>query len=196
MPGYAHRGAWTLGAVLLFAAAAAGLAWHGARSRVFAPAPVTRLVASQAEASALWRGLGLRGRTLLWFDDYPMALLALDPGQPGTADPSDAMGHAIQHNVIRRAYLVLPEARWARFRERAALYLPLQPVPEAPAPVALHTLSGIPFVAVTPSSLPRLDEPVLVWVNGALYDLPQAAAALQARGLTADVVVALQGGGG
>jgi hypothetical protein len=137
----------------------------------------------------VWREQGVRGRTLVLFDDYPLALL----GSTGEPAPANFVGWGIRSNVVRRVYLVIPDDRWEEFQRRRALYLAYREVPGNPGAIYLFTFSGVPLVAVTPSSLPALDEDALVVVNLARFELRDAAGILARRRIGADVLVAIQG---
>lgn len=191
------RAAWTAGVVLAAALVLGGAGWRGHRARTFAPPPpggppAVLAVASPEQAVLAWRAAGLRGRTLVLFGGYPHFHTTWQ-GWSGGAGLSDAnwLDTAIFENVVRRIYWVMPEADWPGFRRQAATYSAIEEVPEAPAPVSLYTASGVPLLAVTPSALPALEEPVLAFVDAARFAPPAAEAAVAARGLRCDLAVIL-----
>jgi len=184
---YRHRTSCTLAAILLFAAVVVAANALGHRSRVFAPTRTTHVVASPQEAAQIWEEKQVKGRTLLLFDDFPHDL-AVEPldGQP---PPSRLVRHGIFRNVVRRIYLVVPDARWEEFQRGASMYGFLREVPGIARARYLFTLSGVPTIAVNASSLPSLREDALVYVNDGAFDYAQAAALLARKGITSDVMV-------
>jgi hypothetical protein len=193
---YENRLAWSVGAVLLLAGVAIAMHLHGLGGRAFARSRTTHVVEAPGQAPLIWEEQRVRGRTLLLFDDYPLALLESGSPAAGPPEPSNVVGYAVHQNLVRRIYLVVPDARWEEFQRRKAMYLPLREAPGIPGALYLFTFSGVPMIAVPAASLPPIKEPVLVYVNGSRFDLPQTLALLDRKRLSFDVLVALQGGGG
>jgi hypothetical protein len=191
---YSHRIAWSVGAVLLFAVVAFTMNQRGLGGRVYARSRTTHVIEAPEQAPLIWQEKRVRGRTLVLFDDYPVALLASGPSEASPPPPSNIVGYAIHHGLIRRVYLVVPEARWKELGGSESRYLPLREVPGTPGALYLFTFSGVPMIAVTRSSLPHIQEEALVYVNGLLFDLPETLALLARKRITSDVLVSFQGG--
>jgi hypothetical protein len=56
----------------------------------------------------------------------------------------------------------------------------------------LYNQSGIPIIAVTPSSLPPISEPALVYVNTHMFHLDQVLDLLAQKKINSDVLVSLE----
>jgi hypothetical protein len=187
---YRNAAAWTLAIVVAFALLAAGAAWRGQRGRVFAKEDVVRTVDSPEQAFLLWKAAGLRGRTLLLFGSYPHFHTTYEAYARGALlGDSNWIEHGIFENVLRRIYWIVPDADWTALRKRQAMYSPIQPVPFIPGPTSLYTGSGVPLQAVTPSTLPPLGEPVLVFVDGDRFDPGEVAGLLARRSIRSDLLV-------
>jgi hypothetical protein len=190
-----HAGAWSLAILLAFALLAAGASWHGQRGRRFAAADVQRVVDSPEQALLLWREARVRGRILLLFSAYPHFSTTYEAWTRGAAlTDSNWIDLGIFENVLRRIYWVVPDDQWTAFRKQQAMYSAIHPVPFLPGPASLYTASGVPLQAVTPSSLPALREPVLVYVDAARFDPREVAGLLAARSIRADVQVVHRAG--
>jgi hypothetical protein len=98
---------------------------------------------------------------------------------------------AVFSNTVRRVYLVVPDALWGDFWRRRGLYRAFGRVPGNPSATYLHNGMGAPVIATTASSLPASSEPVLAYVNPAVFDPGEVEALLAARGISADLTVIL-----
>jgi hypothetical protein len=196
------RAAWTAAVVLAAGLVLGGASWRGHAARTFAPAPAgggaaVLPVASAEQAVLAWRAAGLRGRTLVLFAAYPhfhTTWLEWSRGAPLT--DANWLDVAILENVVRRVYWVVPEEGWEAFRRQPRMYSAIDEAPAVPAPTPLFTASGVPLLAVTPRSLPRLDEPVLAFVDAARFPPAEAASILASRRLESDLTVVLARGPG
>ncbi len=192
---YAHRAAWSVASVVAFAATLLAVEARGARGWVVAASQTTRVVASPAEAALVWEETKVKGRTLLLFDAYPHDL-AVDTSSDEQPPPSDLVRYGIFRGIVRRLYLVVPDADWLKIERNEAVYRPLRRVRGAPEAEYLFTFSGVPMIAVTPSSLPTLREQVLVYANEAVFDRSRVGELLARKGLSSDLLIAYRPGGG
>jgi hypothetical protein len=182
--------AWSLAIVLAAAALAAAATWQAQRGRAFAASATTHEVDSPEQAFRLWKAAGVRGRTLLLFAPYPHFHTTYEAYARGAGlGDSNWIEYGIFENVLRRIYWIVPDAEWTAFRKQQATYSPIQAVPFFPGPASLYTASGVPLVAVTPSTLPGLEEPVLVFVSADRFDPREVAAFLSRQSIRADLVV-------
>lgn len=187
---YPGRLAASLAVLAAFGLVVGALTWHGRRGRVVAEGSDVLTVASPEQAAALLRMAGVRGRTLLLFDAVPRFRRLYEEATRGAAPgPDDWVEFSVFDNVVRRAFVVLPEAEWPAFRARASAFRPLREVPASPAPTPLFTASGIALVVVTPGCLPALDEPALVYVDARRHRPAEVAALLDRRGVRRDVTI-------
>lgn len=163
----------------------------GRSRRVFAAPQAIAEVARPEQAYDLWRDRGVRGRTLLLFGPFPHPWRSTDGG-PHPRGPDSFVTAAALENVVRRIYVLVPDAEW---EERFAVPLPgfFRAVPGLARGTYMHYPLGLPVIATTPSSLPRSDEPSLVYVDRRRYD-PQAVARFLARaGHPYDLLVVSEG---
>jgi hypothetical protein len=196
--GYRHRAA-VAAAIGVLLALVLALAWtRGRTGRVTLPQPLTIRVEARDLAYRAWKGADVRGRVLLWFDRYPH--LDLDwyryrDGEQPTA--ANALDFAVFDGIVRKIFLVVPEEEWDEIRRNELAYQGFRrPVgAERVLQLRVNDLSGIPLVAATPSSLPALDEEVLVYVNAALHDPGEVARVLAGRNIRADLTVVVGEGG-
>lgn len=167
----ARRRARIVLSVVILASTAAvlwGLDLYGRSSRVFTGPPAIVELERPAQAYDLWRERGARGRTLLLFGPFPHPWRSSDEG-PHPRGPDSFVTLAALENVVRRIYVLVPDDEWeARF----SVPLPgfFRPVPGVGRGTYMHYPLGLPVVATTPSSLPRLDEPSLVYVDRRRFD--------------------------
>ncbi len=192
---YRHRTAYSLGAVALFSAVVLAANARGVGSRVFSPTRTAHVVGSPAEAASIWLDRAVRGRTLLLFGDFPHDIAF--GSMPGAPPPSSELVRwAIFHDVVRRIYLVVPDARWDELARRPAMYRPLREAPGIPGAQVLFTLSGVPLIAVRLSSLPAIRETALVYVDDGVFDSARIVELLTRRGISADITVTRRRGDG
>jgi hypothetical protein len=186
---------WTLAIVVATTLLAAGATWRGQRGRVVAGGEAVHAIDSPEQALVRWRAAGVRGRTLLLFGAYPHFNTSYEAWFRGARlNDANWIELGVFENVLRRIYWIVPDDQWSAFRRQQATYSPIQPVPFLPGPASLYTGSGVPLQAVTPASLPALDEPVLVYVDAARFDPREVAGLLAARSIRSDVQVVHRAG--
>lgn len=190
---YKYSNAWTLIVVVCFMAALAVASQTGSSNRVILPAPVFSIVATPSQAYTVWKSKGVRGRTLLLFDEYPhMRGLAYYDGAPRLTD-WNLVEFSIFKNIIRKIYFVVPDGQWDEFRRRrdTGMY---RSFGNAGKGLYLFTMSGVTLIALPASSLPHIDEQVLVYVNGSMVSRDQVNNLLQDKRISSDCIIMQQGG--
>lgn len=178
--------------VLLLSAVLFASGWLGSRGRVTARKPLTLTVRSPMDAVRVWEQEGVRGRILLLFDAYPHGVIFPNRSADGSA-ATGPVARAVFQNLVRRVYLVAPEAEWEDFERRSAMFLPIRRLPRPRRGMYLLTFSGVPLVALPPSELPHLRETALVLVNEERFDPRSVSELLPRRGISADVFLTLVG---
>ncbi len=173
----------------------------GRSSRTFEPGLSTYDVATPAEATGVWRSLGLHGRTLVNIDHH----LAIDPENASLnaviealdaeaeilpADETNIIGVALSSGVARRVVHIVTDASWPVASER------LEAVPEVTREGQGYRLvkDGAPIVVTRLRDLPDLGERAIVYVNSDVvpdHD-PQLLEALVGDPATADVVIRVE----
>lgn len=161
------------GAVLLLVVALVlGMDAYGRSSRSYAEGHTVYHVESPQEAVAVWRTLGLRGRVLVNVDEYltvdleyewlPPVMEALD--REDTTLPVEAtsvVGVSMYSSIARKVFHVVPDADWPRVSSGLASR------PELAKEHGGYRLvvDGVPIIVTRARDLPRLAEPVIVYVN-------------------------------
>ena len=185
---YSNRTVWTAVAFLLFIATVATVTVHGRNNRIIASGRTTATVDSPEKAFAIWQEKQVKGRILILFDAYPHAGGLVSYNGPPRLTSSNLVEFGIFRNVIRKIYLIVPDPQWERFLNQKGI-IPLREVPGMDRGLYLYNLNGIPFMAVTPSSLPRLKEEALVYVNDRLFAREEAEKILSEKQITADLFI-------
>jgi len=192
MTQYTNKTAYTLAATVLLLVVLLALSVHGRRNRIVAPGQADHAIGSPEEAYALWKGSGVRGRTLVLFDRYPH--IRGRAGYDGTPrlSSSNLVEFCVFENIVRKVYLVVPDDAWPEFL-RDGRMRPLRAVRGLERGLFLFNLIGIALIATTPSSLPHLEEAPLVYINAQVYDEREARDLLARKRITSDSVVTVQG---
>jgi hypothetical protein len=181
--------AWlSLALVLLFTGTLLSLDRFGRGRRVYAPGRTVLEVARPEDAAEAWKAHGLAGRTLLLFGPFPHLLRASTAEAERPREEQDFVERAALDNVVRRVYYVVPDDRWDSLFGRD---LPgfFRDAPGLWRGRYLHYSLGLPIIATTPTSLPRLDEPVLLYVDRTRFDPAFAFEVLSKLGMTSDFIV-------
>jgi hypothetical protein len=175
--------------LLLFVSTLVALDRYGKSRRVLAARAEVLEVARPDEAYAAWQNRGVAGRTLLLFGAFPhLGRTTYTEGAP----PQTFVERAALENVVRRVYYLVPDDAWDGLFGRRLLGF-FRSAPGLERGLYLHYAVGIPIIATTPSSLPRLEEPPLVYVDERRYDLAFVEALLAEKGIAPDLVVASRG---
>jgi len=164
------------------------VSYQGYRNRAYA---VDRTMATIDEPSAayeIWMERNVRGRLLLLFDFRPrMFGLKSYQGAPQLGD-DNVIEYAVLKNIVRKIYLVIPDEGWETFRRRIGLKI-LRNTGDRDDNLVLYTINGISVIATTPTSLPRLREEPLVYINSSRFSPEGVLDTLKQRGISSDVVL-------
>lgn len=191
---YTHRIAYTLASVIAMAVVLIGVSVHGARSRIIVRERGEFVVDSPENAYGVWKEKGVRGRTLVLFDRYPHIRGRAGYDGPPQLSSSNFVEFSIFENIIRRIYFIVPDADWRDFLRQERMR-PLRAVPGLERGLFLYNLVGVPIIATTPSSLPRIEEPVLVYINQRFFDDRQARDLLGQKQIVSDIIISIRGKG-
>ncbi|HSN16122.1 MAG TPA: hypothetical protein VLT61_15925 [Anaeromyxobacteraceae bacterium] len=163
----------------------------GRARRRFSPREEVIEVARPEQTLDAWRERGLRGRTLVLFGPFPhLWRTSYSDGAP--RGPQGFVELAALENVVRRVYFLVPDEDWeVQFGgDLPGFY---RRVPGVARGLYMHYSLGLPVVATTPSSLPRLHEPALVYVDQERFDLASTRRVLARKGIVSDLIVASRG---
>jgi hypothetical protein len=188
---YQHRTLWTLSILFLFTAVLIAAGKHGISNRKYAPGRIIHRVNTPEEAYAIWQEQKVRGRTLILFDKYPhnMGYYSYN-GDPRLLQ-SNLIEYSIFQNIIRRIYFIVPEEDWNEFRKQKYIR-PIREATEVNKGLYLYNQSGIPIIAVPPSSLPELEEKSLVYINTRLFAFDQTLALLAQKKIPSDIIISYE----
>lgn len=177
--------------LLLSIAIVLALDHHGKSRRIYSSGHVVLEVARPEQAYEAWKDSGARGRTLLLFGAFPHPWRSAGGG-PHQRGPDSIVTRAALENIVRRIYVLVPDDRWD-----ALFGVPLpgffRAAPGLEKGLYMHYPLGLPVIATTPSSLPRLAEPPLVYVDRTRFELRQVEELLSQKGVASDLLVASTG---
>ena len=191
-----NKTAFLIGAILLLIFVVTAVDHHGNGGRIFAQGEAHIIIASPEQAYAVWQNNKVKGRILLLFDRYPhikgfFSYEGVYEGAPQLS-PTSLLEFSIFNNIIRKLYLIVPDAAWEEFRQQEAIH-PIRKVPGLENGLYLGGLSGIPIIAVTPSSLPMIKEKTLVYINSRLFDEARVRELLSEKKISSDVIITSRG---
>lgn len=189
---YNQRITYAAGAAIFFLFVLVVLTYRGDRARKFAADRSSVSVDSPEKAVEIWREKNVKGRTLLLFDNYPHLRGRMGYDGIPQLTSSNFVEISIFENIVRRIYLIIPEAAWDDFKKRKTTN-PIRAVSAVDKGVYLFSVSGIPIIALTPSSLPSLSETVLVYINRRVFDPEQARELLSQKKISSDILITSQG---
>lgn len=161
---------------------------HGEVSRKFAPGNMVYTVNAPEKTYYIWKENNLKGRTLILFDSYPHNMGLISYNGPPQLSTTNFVEFSIFQNIIRRVYLVVPEAEWRDFRNQKFVR-PIREASDLVKGLYLYNQSGIPMIAVTPSSLPQIKEQLLVYINSKRFKTDEAQAVLTRNNISSDIIV-------
>lgn len=177
--------------ILLAVATLFALDRHGKSGRVHSDRRVVLEVARPELAYEAWKDSGAHGRTLLLFGAFPHLWSSTDAG-PEPRGPQSFVTRAALENVVRRIYVLVPDDAWD-----ALFGVPLpgffRRVPGVERGLYMHYTLGLPVIVTTPSSLPGLAEPCLVYVDEQRFELSRVQQLLSEKGVVSDLIVASKG---
>lgn len=193
MNDYKHQSRWIclLGCCFLLVLIGASLLGDASRVMITAAPAVT--VMEPAQAAAHWEKIGVRGRILLLFDDYPhMRGLAFNDGVPSLTN-TNFIEYSIFKNILRRIYLIVADDQWQAFTARRDIGA-FRALENGQEGVYLFTMSGVPLITVPESGLPKIDETVLVYVNNELFHADRVSTLLKTKNIQSDIYLTCQSG--
>jgi hypothetical protein len=185
---YAHKTAHTLTICIFFLCTVFFVNRLGKNSRVFAAGKTVHTIDAPEQAYGIWKGHNVTGRTLILFDSYPhnMGLISYQ-GTPQLTR-TNFVEFSIFQNIIRRIYFVVPEIEWNDFR-RQKFIRPIREASDLAKGLYLYNQSGIPIIAVTPSSLPHIPEETLVYINNRLFKREEVLGLLAQNRISSDITI-------
>jgi hypothetical protein len=162
---------------------------YGKSRRRLAPRRQRVELARPEEAFEVWKNAGARGRTLILFGAFPHLW------KPSTGSVGNRQGvveRAALANIVRRVYFLAPDDRWDELfgQELPGFY---RKVPGVERGLYMHYSLGLPVIATTPSSLPALAEPALVYVDKGRFEPAFAEEVLSRKGIDSDVIIVSTG---
>lgn len=189
---YKNKTAYSLAACVVLIIVITAVSYHGYHNRIFTPERMSFVVDNPEKAHAIWQEKNVRGRTLLLFDKYPHLKGRI--GYEGSPQLTDAnlIEFSVFANIIRKIYLIVPDAQWAEFEQRAAIN-PIRDFADGERGLYLYSLSGIPIIAVTPSALPQLSETALVYISNRVFNDKQAEDLLLQKKISSDILILYRG---
>jgi hypothetical protein len=185
---YKHRIFWTAALVSLFTAVLVASGHYGSSTRKYAADKTMHRIHAPEEAYSIWKSKNVRGRILILFDNYPhnMGYYSYN-GEPRLLS-SNVIEYAIFQNIIRRIYFIVPESQWTEFRTQKFIR-PIREDTNVPKGLYLYNQSGIPIIAVPPSSFPAMKEKALVYINNRIFASDQALALLAQKNISSDIII-------
>lgn len=190
---YANRTAYTVAVSIVFILVVLLAMQIGAHSRSMLTASKTVAIQTPEEAFAVWTQSGVRGRTLILFDNYPhMNGLRSYNGLP-KLNHWNVIEYSIFKNIIRRINLIVPEENWSEFLKRGEIR-PISSKFNDVRNIYLTTTSGVPMITSIPASIQKVSEKVLVYINTDFYDYEKTINLLREKGIQSDLII-LYGGG-
>jgi hypothetical protein len=186
-----NRTLFSLAAAGLFAITVIAADRHGHENRIYASGSNTYVVDSPQKAYKIWKEKKVRGRILILFDTYPHNMGFYSYKMLPQLNQANLVEFSIFENIIRRIYFVVPEMEWSVFRNQKYVR-PIREATTITKGLFLYNQSGIPIIAVTPSSLPQIEEKVLVYINTGVFDPVQAQMQLAQKMISSDIIVSFE----
>lgn len=189
---FANRAPYIIAIVIVFTLVIIAAIRKGADNRIMLPASKTETVQTPEQAFTLWQQSGVKGRTLILFDEYPhMNGLRNYPETPQLTR-YNLIEYSIFKNIIRKIYLIVPEESWNELLQQKDKR-PLRSAPGLAQGMYLFTMNGVPLIATTPSSLGQLSEDVLVYINKELFDSEKVIEQLRQKKIHSDIIISCLG---
>jgi hypothetical protein len=178
--------------ILVFVATLLSLDAFGKGRRQFSPGREVLVVERPIQVYELWKARGVRGRTLVLFGPFPHLWRTSYVEGAAPAGEQSFVERAARDNLVRRVYFLVPDEDWDKLFGRD---LPgfFRRVPGLDRGLYMHYSLGLPIVATTPSSLPTLGEPALVYVDTTRFELPFVERVLSRKGIRADLILTSAG---
>lgn len=191
---YTHRNIYTIAILTAFALVTLMAVRIATHNRIILPGSKTVTIQTPDQAYAVWQKNGVKGRTIILFDNYPhMKGLRSYNGLPQLSQ-WNVIEYSIFKNIIRRIYLVVPEETWSEFLNRGEIR-PISKNSPNMQSIYLTTTSGVPLITSTPTSIQILPEKVLIYINTSFYDYDKAITLLREKGIQSDLIIIYRGDG-
>lgn len=189
---YKHWIIGSLAVCILFICTLLVVSNHGGENRIFASGKTTYRIDTPEKAYLLWKETKVKGRTLILFDRYPHNMGLISYNGPPQLTKSNFVELSIFQNIIRRIYFIVPEADWIEFRNQSYVR-PIREATDVTKGLYLYNQSGIPIIAVTPSSLPHISEEALVYINTRMFNRDEVMELLTRKNISSDIIISLEG---
>lgn len=189
---YTNKTAYTIAIISAFTLVVLIAIRQGTSNRIILTSSKTVTVQTPDHAFSIWNKSGVRGRTLLLFDDYPHMKGLRNYHGPPQLTPYNLIEYSIFKNIIRKIYLIVPDNSWNELLQQKDKR-PVRNAPGLAQGLYLSTMSGVPLIATTPFSINHLSEEVLVYINTELFDFDQVIEQLKQRRIRSDIIVNYQG---
>lgn len=189
---YPHRTAYTIAIFVVCAFVIFFALQKGAHNRVMLAEHKTVTIQTPDQAYNVWQNNGVKGRILILFDSYPHMKGLRNYNGSLNLTQWNLVEFSVLKNIVRKIYLVTPENEW----EELLLHKEKRPIRDVlglTRGVYLSTMSGIPFIATTPSSLGHISEEVLVYLNEGLFDPVQVIDLLNQNTIRSDIMIICRG---
>jgi len=180
--------AYSLTAIILFIIIIVIVVYHGSRNRLVASGTMKFTIENPETAYDIWKDKNVKGRILLLFDNYPHMRGFYTYDGILRLDRFNLVEFSVFQNIIRKIYFIVPEQDWAEFQQQESIH-PIRRVPFAENACYLFSMSGIPFIATTPSSLPNFAEEPLVYVNDRKFDYEETMDLLARKKIVSDIII-------
>jgi len=180
--------AYSLTATILFILIIVMVIYHGNKNRLFASGTMQFTIENPETAYDIWKEKQVKGRILLLFDSYPhMRGFYTYDGIP-RLDRSNLVEFGVFQNIIRKIYFIVPDQDWEEFQQQETMH-PLRKASWGERGLYLYSMSGIPMIATTPSSLPHIAEEALVYVNDQKFDYEKTMDLLSRKKIVSDIII-------
>ena len=161
--------------LILFLLTVVSLSLAGYRSRNFVADRSVKTVTSPSEALALWKGLNLHGRIVVYFDRHfnldnnlhqslNIRFAVLDRTLPEATD-QNFLSLAFYLNIFRMAYHVVPDNAWPGVSNTLSRF----PFIAYDGRRFRLTIEGVPVIVTKIADLPRFSEKIVVYLNSTYY---------------------------
>jgi hypothetical protein len=185
---YKYKIANSIALCILFICIVFVVSRHGENNRKFASSKTVHTINAPEKAYYIWRENNVKGRTLILFDSYPHNMGLISYTGPPQLTKTNFVEFSIFQNIIRRIYFIVPETEWNDFR-RQQYIRPIREASDLVKGLYLYNQSGIPIIAVTPSSLPHIPEQTLVYINSKRFKSDEAMGLLEQNKISSDIIV-------
>lgn len=155
--------------IILLCATIISLSYYAKSRRVISKNVIVECVPSMSAAYDEWLKMEYHGRTLLYCDRYLNVNAPTPYSKQLTNSISDNsyIYSAMQSNVVRKIYHVIPDASWPEV-ERNLLEYPT--VTKSGGVYHMAIFDGCPLYIVSASKIPKIKEIMLMQVNSDIWN--------------------------